>query len=354
MTLSVRFTWVTALLAVNACSRQPAAPAVSRVVLSDAAIGFFVTNGSTCEWHRVDGPRDEIIATLPQACTGPQIAWSADGSQAIVAESTRQISSSIRNLQTSRSQLPSRIVPDRLWLMTASGVSDLATPRHGTIETFGFDLSGVPAVATMIATTSGGLWGKAVTWTGRDGLRCKPSLLTRQHHENGSWVVVNVWERACEEFSADDADYFTFHSPIGGRLPRLREFEGEEIVDRDFIARLDALDPWTAPRARVAARRPQRPAAIPTSPPWHAATTPGGGTIARREADLVFVPASGSAILPPDPPAAIRSIIVRGEYALVMNADGTEPRLYDLRTAAITWKSDVALAATFWPKPAGE
>lgn len=60
------------------------------------------------------------------------------------------------------------------------------------------------------------------------------------------------------------------------------------------------------------------------------------------------------ATLPPDAPAVIRSVIVRGEYAFVTNSGGTEPRLYDLRTAAVAWKSDVALAATFWPKPATE
>ena len=355
-----------ALLALAACSRQPSPPTVPPArPLSDAAIGYLETRNAVCEWRRVDGPHDDRIAALPSACGDVAIAWSADGTRLVIA-------------QTVGGQPAARVAPanvplaDRnMWLWSSAGLVALPMPQHGTVQAFGFDLTGAPAVTTLVTTTGLGYWGKLVTMTGNDGPPCRPSVMTHQRLTGDMWEVVNAWEKGCKAIDRGDVEWFQSENPISSQLPRLRQFTGEVVTDPRLVQRLDAVRPWIPPAlVTTAALAHLRPGATPRDvhqalalarktaqmplfpPPWHAATTEGGGTIARRDGDVVFIPTNGQPILPPDAPPAVVSLVVRGEFALLADRGGTHPRLYDLRSGSVVWKSDTAQAATFWPEPA--
>ena len=325
-----------------------------------------------CEWHRVDGDSSRVLGAVGNACASVEISWSTTGRRALLVTSSGMWAWTGAALE--------KLPPDRGGTLIRARIGD-----DGAVEVERADISAESVPLTDRISDAIGRAAPANT-------SAPPKLIYKRlayRLEDGEWVETDSITR--DVFKGE-----TLPDVDLGEFPRLRPFIGEPVsgdpaltealmrIGREIALEtlaagpLPALPPGTRLLRTKAGTRMVRPAPRKGSPPpptpsptpadaleayeqhygrlwgeewiWRAVTFPDGITLARRADTMVFVQnaVAKRPVAMPD----VDALWIRDGLVLATARDGATPRVYDLRTGALLWKSDTAEGATFWPMPA--
>lgn len=313
-----------------------------------------------CEWRWFDPVSNakRTVAKFEGACRGARVAWSPNGQKAIVWFDPETIHAAMGAGGKAPLDGPATGEPDRLFVFDAKTgkVQKLEFPKvDGSVDEIGiaesgdiFALAQEPLPEGVRETGRTRVDGVEVVWdVESEGL---PALAhAYRYTTNNTWVRTETKPTTEGWDYAMGVDALDVAKVLGPRSVLLLSAHGDArrpVEDKKILAK---LKPLTPPDDEEGGGR------------WIQLGTDGNtfyvwevsGEFAYNTGLVVLPDAQGNLKKAPDSDfdeTTLVSLRHQGPYLLVAhNGTGTRPRLYDLRTQALVFRSDTARATVFWP-----
>jgi len=352
-----------AWLAAGACAQaptenpRPTPPPKPKVTLS-----VLEPSGGTCEWRRVEPGRNaDVVAKFGGDCVGGRVAWSPNGSQALVwfdpalSSGTILLAGNRPDAAPPTAAAPATILP-RLWLIALlSGQQrSLPVPPIGVLKASAFDPQGRPMALTMqTVSVPESQPVHSLKFEGRE-FSLDPDL-------DGIPVLVHAYRLTADDrWQRVETKASTTGSDMAPEVHVLKAARGLSVRSTELLSpHLEAPAVEAAPL--LAQLREAAPELIPGDEGgWvQVASRPARVLVWRADVEFTFATGrlfflSGDRLVaPPQLDRSAKDIVavmVRDPYVLVAtDTVGTHPRLYDLNSLQLLFKSDTAWATTYWP-----
>lgn len=358
----------------------PAAPApaavkkapLTEVPQTDSTLSLFEPQGGQCQWLRLEpvGQKRAVVASFEGDCKGARISWSANLDKALIwfdpswVRAARYFSSEA-SPQAYPDEEPTEGAPHRLYEVTvASGeVRKVSAPAvEGTLQDIGY--KGADLVALSLAPLSEEqsqaegpitIDGQSITF--EEDLEGEPAIAYAYRLDpEGQWKRVEVTGTSHGSGLSLGVGALVAAVGHGPRSADMLRAQLAEEAPELTEAQLEKLLPLVpAPLVEKVRAEGLEPFGS-----WAHGATPAGsfyvwqvtGDEAYTAGHIVFERegalklAEGLGFRDSD----LVAVSSRGPF-LMVSAErvGTNPRLYDLRTGQLVFRSDTARSATFWP-----
>lgn len=340
---------------------SPATPALAVSAGPEVALSVFEPVAEGCRWSWLEPRTDRRVeaATFPGTCFGASTAWSTDGTLALVRfdHENRSAAFYARNLS---SRYPEEVAPagatDRLYRVTLprGPTTEVPLPQPGRVHRVGFDAAGDLLAFTSlddVSASDGVLSHGGKAWPVPPDLLGVPLLVQAWRRSGaGEWSVV-------ETRVSDTGTEGTLGVAALGPWREVRGVDSSRLLqphqdlpsveDPSLLRRLAAFAPSVA--GMTDGRWTRLPVDDGEVLVWKL-------TIEYEYLTCLVAFRTGNDVEePPDLPCGAGDLVSvqhQGRLLLLSRAgSGAFPRLYDLRTRKLVWRSDEALNVTFWPGP---